>query len=64
MFYASRIPIVEGVALDEYEDGKCYIYRIPKDIAEIHSVSFAKIAALPSFLRNLGLHQLQLVRSK
>jgi hypothetical protein len=56
--------MVEGVALDEYEDGKCHIYRIPKDIAESHSVSFAKIAVLPSFLRNLGLHQLQLVRSK
>jgi hypothetical protein len=39
--------MVEGVALDEYEDGKCHIYRIPKDIAEIPSVSLTKWLHFP-----------------
>jgi hypothetical protein len=41
-----------------------HTYRIPKDRGEIRQCWYEKIAALPSFLKHIGLHPLQLVRGE
>ncbi len=51
-----------GATLDDQEDGKCHTYRIPEDRGEIRQCWYDEIAALPVFLKHLGLHPLQLVK--
>ncbi len=53
-----------GAALDDQEDGKCHTYRIPEDRGEIQQCWYDEIAALPVFLKHLGLHPLQLVKDE
>ncbi len=52
-----------GVALDEEEDGKCHTYCIPRDRGEIGQSWYDEIAAVPCFLKHLGLQPLRFVRS-
>ncbi len=64
MYNPSRIPKVQGVALDDQEDGKCHTYRIPKDQGEIRQGCYDERAALSGFLKHLGLHPLHLVEGE
>ncbi len=56
--------MVQSVSLDDQEDGKCHTYCIPKESGEIQQCWYDEIAALPVFLKHVGLHLLQLVRAE